>query len=183
MIGMVFVIIWEFFHRRIFLNLVLLVLLLTVVQGGVDGYNLHGQFQVKSLSSPWFSAACAACAAHICHFFRLYQLDKSSEAKVKFRQASNCCKKVLEATKLAYADQTKESLTLPRNLACLTFGELLLVFSSKVNLLHLNTPEVLSSASDKTKLFGGHSKCMSLSIGWGEFKKKVTKRDTRVRGN
>ena len=137
-------------------------LLLTFVQVAVDGYNLHGQFQVKSLSSPWFSAA---CAAHIYHFFRLYQLDKSSEAKVKFRQASNCCKKVLEATKLAYADQTKESLTLPRNLACVTFGELLLVFSSKVNLLHLNTPEVLSSASDKTKLFGGHSKFMSLSIG------------------
>ena len=94
--------------------MVLLVLLLTVVQGGVDGYNLHGQFQVKSLSSPWFSAACAACAAHICHFFRLYQLDKSSEAKVKFRQASNCCKKVLEAAKVAYAYKIKESITSQR---------------------------------------------------------------------
>ena len=86
-------------------------LLLTFVQVAVDGYNLHGQFQVKSLSSPWFSAACAACAAHIYHFFRLYQLDKSSEAKVKFRQASNCCKKVLEATKLVYGNKTTDSIT------------------------------------------------------------------------
>ena len=37
--------------------------------------------------------------------------DKSSDSKVKFRQASNCCKRVLEVAKLAYADKTKESIT------------------------------------------------------------------------
>ena len=30
---------------------------------------------------------------------------------MKFRQTSNCCKKVLEAAKLAYANKTKEFIT------------------------------------------------------------------------
>ena len=37
--------------------------------------------------------------------------NKSSESKVKFRQASNHCKTVLEASKLAYANKTKEYMT------------------------------------------------------------------------
>ena len=36
---------------------------------------------------------------------------KSSDSKVKFRQASNCCKWVLEAAKLACCSKTKESIT------------------------------------------------------------------------
>ena len=62
-------------------------------------------------SSPWFSASCAAAIVHRNHFFHLYRKDKSSDSKVKFRQASNCCKRVLEAAKLAYANKTKESIT------------------------------------------------------------------------
>ena len=62
-------------------------------------------------SSPWFSASCAAAIVHRNHFFHLYQKDKSSDSKVKFRQASNSCKRVLEAAKLAYANKTKESIT------------------------------------------------------------------------
>ena len=69
-------------------------------------------------------------------FFCLYQKDKSSDSKVKFRQASNCYKKVLEAAKLAYANKTKESIT-SQKLALITFGELLIVFSTKINLLYL----------------------------------------------
>ena len=41
----------------------------------------------------------------------MYQQNKSSESKVKFRQASNCCKRVLEVAKLAYANKTKQSIT------------------------------------------------------------------------
>ena len=43
----------------------------------------------------------------------------------------------------------------PRNLPLWTFRKLLIVFSTKVNLLTplFNNPEVLSSASDKAKLF------------------------------
>ena len=61
--------------------------------------------------SPWFSASCATAIVHRNHFFHLYQKDKSSDSKVKFRQASNHCKRVLEAAKLAYATKTKESIT------------------------------------------------------------------------
>ena len=47
-------------------------------------------------------------------FFCLYQQIKSSESKLKSRQASNCCKKkVLEAAKFVYANKTK-SLSLSR---------------------------------------------------------------------
>ena len=85
-------------------------------------------------SSPWFSAACAAPIVNRNHFFRMYQQNKSSESKVKFRQASNHCKRVLEAAKLLIANSVLnkgKSPTAP-------------VF---------NGPEVLSSTSDKGKLF------------------------------
>ena len=59
------------------------------VQVGIDVYIPHRKYQVKPHSSPWFSAACAAAIVHRNHFFHLYQKDKSSESKVKFRQASN----------------------------------------------------------------------------------------------
>ena len=103
------------------------------VQVGIDVYIPHRKYQVKPHSSPWFSAACAAAIIHRNHFFRLFQQNKSSESKVKFRQASNHCKRVLEAAKLVCATKT----SLPRNLAHRTFGELLIVFSTKLNLLYL----------------------------------------------
>ena len=80
------------------------------VQVGIDVYIPHRKYQVKPHSSPWFSAACAAAIVHRNHFFRLYQREKS-DSKVKFRQSSNCCKRVLEAAKLAYVTRTKESIT------------------------------------------------------------------------
>ena len=79
------------------------------VQVGIDVYIPHRKYRVKPHSSPWFSAACAAATVNRNQFFRLDQKDKSSDSKVKFRQASNSCKRVLEATKLAYANKTKES--------------------------------------------------------------------------
>ena len=82
-----------------------------LVQVGIDVYIPHRKYQVTPHSSPWFSAACAAAIVHTNHFFRLYQKDISSDSKVKFRQASNHCKRVLEAAKLAYANKTKESIT------------------------------------------------------------------------
>ena len=81
------------------------------VQVGIDVHTPHRKYRVKPHFSPWFSAASAAAIVHRNHFFRLYQQNKSSESKVKFRQASNCCKRVLEAAKLAYATNTKESIT------------------------------------------------------------------------
>ena len=85
----------------------------------------------------------------------MYQKDKTFDSKVKFRQASNHCKKVLKLPNLHMLIKENRPL-LPRNLALVTFGKLLIVFSTKVNLLIrplFNGPEVLSSASDKAKLF------------------------------
>ena len=56
-------------------------------------------------SSPWFSATCVASIVHEIHFFRLYQQNKLFESKSKFRQASNPCKRVLEAAKLTSANK------------------------------------------------------------------------------
>ena len=56
-------------------------------------------------------AACAATIVHIIYFFSFVQLNKSSDSKVKFRQASYYCQRVLEAAKHAYANKTKESIT------------------------------------------------------------------------
>ena len=100
------------FHGRISLNSVLLLLLVNFV----GGFRLElmyislRKYQVNSHSSPWFSAACAAAIVHGNHYFLLYQKDKSSNSKVKFRQISNRCKRVLEGAKLAYANKAKESI-------------------------------------------------------------------------
>ena len=125
------------------------------VQVGIDVYIPHRNYQVKLHSFPWFSAACAAAIVHRNQFFRLYQKDKSSKSKVKFRQASNLYKRVIEAAKLAYANKTKESIT-SQKLGSQDFWR---IASSVLNKGKpaipplFNGPEVLSSASDQAKLF------------------------------
>ena len=115
------------------------------VQDGIDVYIPHCTFQVKPHSSPWFSASCAAAIVHRNHFSRLNQQNKSSESTVKFRKASNRCKRVLEAAKLAYATKTKDSIT-SQKLASRDFWR---IANSVLN----KGKSVLSSASDKAKLF------------------------------
>ena len=145
------------FHGRIYLNSVLLLLLVNFcewVQVRVDAYIPHGKYQVKRHSSLWFSAACPAAIVHRNHFFHLHQKDKSSDSKVKFRQASNRCKRVLEAAKLAYANKTKESIT-SQKLGSRDFWRIAnsVLNKGKSALPPLfNGLEVLSSASDKAKL-------------------------------
>ena len=118
------------------------------VQVGIDLYIPHCKYQVKPHSSPWFSAACAAVIVHGNHFFRLYQQNKSSESRVKFRQASNRCKRVLEAAKLAYATKTKESIK-SQKLGSRDFWQIAnsVLNKGKSAIPPLfNRPEVLSSA-------------------------------------
>ena len=125
------------------------------VQVRTDVYIPHREYQVKPHSSPWFSAACTAAIVHRNHFFRLYQREKSSDSKVKFRQASNCCKRVLEAAKVAYANKTKVSIT-SQKLGSLDFWQnanIVLNRGKSAIPLLFNSSEVLSSASDKAKLF------------------------------
>ena len=81
------------------------------VQVGIDVYVPYRKYQGKPHSSPWFSATCATAIAYRNHLFCFYQKDKFSDSKVKFKQASNHCKRVLEAAKLVYANKTKESIT------------------------------------------------------------------------
>ena len=121
------------------------------VQVGIDVYIPHRKYQVKPHSSPRFSAACAAAIVHRNQFFHLCQREKSYDSKVKFRQASNHCKRVLEAAKLAYANKTKESIT-SQKLGSRDFwgiaNSVLNQGKSAIPSL-FNGPEVLSSASDK----------------------------------
>ena len=83
------------------------------------------------------------------------QKDKSSDSKVKSRQASNRCKRILEAAKLAYANKTKESITSQE----LGSRDFLRIANSVLNKGKsaipplFNGPEVLPSASDKAKFF------------------------------
>ena len=85
----------------------------------------------------------------------MYQQNKSSESEVKFRQASSCCKSVLEAFKLAYANKTKESIT-SQKLGSPDFLRIANSVLSKGKYAMptlFNGPQVLSSASDKAKFF------------------------------
>ena len=94
------------------LNSVLLVLLVNFVSGfRLELICISLIVCIRSIhSSPWFSATCAAAIVQRNHLFRLHQQNKSSESIVGFRQASNHCKRLLEAAKLAYANNTKKSI-------------------------------------------------------------------------
>ena len=137
--GMVFVIIWEIFHGRISFKLSASAAASEFCEWfhvRIDVCIPHRKYQVKLHSSPWFWAACAAVIAHRNHFFRLYQQKKSSESKVKFRQASNRCKRVLKAAKLAYATKTKGSI-FSQKLGSWDFWQIANSVQTKVNLLYL----------------------------------------------
>ena len=74
---------------------------------------------------------------------------------VKFRQASNRCRRVLEAAKLPYANKTKESVT-SQKLGCRDFWRIANSVLNKGKSAQpplFNGPEVLCSGSDKAKLF------------------------------
>ena len=122
---------------------------------GIDLYIVRRKYKVKPPPSLWFSAACAATIVHTNHFFCFYQKDKSSNSKIKFRQASNRCKRVLEAARLAYANKTKVSIT-SQKLGSRDFWQ---IASSVLNKGKsaipplFNSPEVLPSASHKANFF------------------------------
>ena len=97
---------------------------------------------------------CAAAIVQRNQFFHLYQQNKSCESKVKFREASNHCKRLLESVKLAYANKMKKSITSKkldsrdsRQIADIVLNK------GKCTIRPLfNDLVVLSSASDKAKL-------------------------------
>ena len=102
-----------------------------------------------------FSCLCCCHSSHRNPFFRLYQKDKSSDSKVKFSQASNHCKRVLEAAKLICANKTIESIT-SQKLGSWDFWRIVNSVLSKGKSAIpplFNSPVLLSSASDKAKIF------------------------------
>ena len=108
-------------------------------------------YQVRPHLSPSFSAACAATIVHRNHSFPLYQTDKSSESKEKFRQATNCYKRVLEAAKLTYANKIKRSIT-SHKLGSQDFWQIVnSILNKSKSAIHplFKDPDLLSSASDK----------------------------------
>ena len=118
-------------------------------------YTPHRKYQVKPHLSPWFSSTWSAAIVHRNHIFHLNQMYKSSDSKVKFRHASSHCRRVLEAAKLAYANKAKESIT-SQKLGSRDFWRIAnsVLNKGKSAIPPLfNGPEVLSSASDKAKLF------------------------------
>ena len=106
------------------------------IQTGIDMYILQCKYQVKSNSSPWFSAACAAAMVHRNQFFCLYQQIKSSESKVHSDRLVIVAKRYLKLPHLRMLLKQK-SPSLPRILVLGIFGEFLIAFSTKVNLLYL----------------------------------------------
>ena len=125
-----------------------------MVQVGIDVYIPHRKYLVKPSLCLWFSASCAAAIIHRNHLLCLYQKDKSSNSKVKFRQANNHCKRVLEAAKLTYAHKMKESITSQKRGSC-DFWE---IANSVLNKGKFAIPllfsglELLPSVSYKAKL-------------------------------
>ena len=89
------------------------------------------------------------------NFFRLYQRNKSCNSKTSFRRDSNHCKRVPEAAKLVYANKTKESITSQK----LSYQDFWQIANSVLNKDKsaipslFSRPKVLSSSSDKAKLF------------------------------
>ena len=103
------------------------------VQVGIDVYILHHKYHVKPHSSPWFSTACPTVMVHFFVYtnrINLLNLKQSSDRLVII------AKGFLKLPNLHMLLKQK-SASLPRNLALRTFGELLIVFSTKVNLLYL----------------------------------------------
>ena len=92
------------------------------VQVGIDVYIPHCKYQVKPYLFPWFSGACVAAIVHRTH---------SPEFKVKFRPASNHCKRVLEAAKLAHGNKIRV-YHFPETWLSAFWG--IIMFSTKFNL-------------------------------------------------
>ena len=84
----------------------------------------------------------------------MYEKDKSSDSKVKFRQTSNRCKRVIEAAKVVFANKTKEPIT-SQKFVSLDFWRIAnrVLNKGKSAIPPLcNGPKVLPSACDKAKL-------------------------------
>ena len=142
-------IIWEMFNWRISLNSVLLLLLVNFASGSwLELMYISLIISIRSNLSHLQVFQLLVLLPH------LYQ-QESSKFKVKFREASNCCKRVQKGAKLAYATKTKQSFTSQRH-GSQDFWQIAnSIFNKGKSAIPTlsNGPEVLSSAFDYTRLF------------------------------
>ena len=98
--------------------------------------------------------ACAAVIAHRIFLLHLYQQNKLSVSKSKFRQASNHCKNI-EVDKFAYANKTWEFNTSKKFGYCNFWRVPNRVPTKCKSVLSplFNGPKVLSSVSDMEEIF------------------------------
>ena len=85
----------------------------------------------------------------------MYQQNKCSKSKVKFRQVNNHFKSVLEVGKFPYVTKTKDSIT-SQKLGSQDFWQIANSVFNKGNSavpLLFNELKVLASVLDKAKLF------------------------------
>ena len=116
--GKVYVIIWEMIPQEDIFKLGASVAgteLCEWVQVRIDVYIPHRKYRIKSYSSASFSAASTAAIAHRNNFFCLHRQNKSSASKVKLRQATDPCKRVLKLPNLFMLVEQKRS-SLPKTL-------------------------------------------------------------------
>ena len=125
------------------------------VQVGTDVFVTNCKYQAKPHYMPWFSATYPASIAQRNYFCCLYQHSKFSASREKFRHSSEIlvivAKWFLKLSNLLMLIKPK-SLLLPKNRGFEAFAELLIVFSTNVNLKYLLYLMDLR-CSDKAKLF------------------------------
>ena len=105
--------------------------------------HLHGFLLLVLL--PWFIEITFFLCANRINLF---------ESKVKFWQASNHCKRFLQTATLAYANKTKKSI-ISQKLPSWDFWQISSSFLDQCKFAIpplFNSPELLSSASDKANL-------------------------------
>ena len=100
-----------------------------------------------------FNCLCC-CQSSYKSFFCLYQHNKSSESKVKFRRASNRCERIPQAAKVGYANKIKASMTSqkPGSREIWRIAQRILKNGESAILFLFSASDLLSSASDKAKL-------------------------------
>ena len=100
-----------------------------------------------------FNCLCC-CQSSYKSFFCLYQHNKSSESKVKFRRASNRCERIPQDAKVGYANKIKAFMTSqkPGSREIWRIAQRILKNGESAILFLFSASDVLSSASDKAKL-------------------------------
>ena len=128
----------------------------------IDGMNCFipsKKFQQRPNSQPWFTPECAAAIAHRNHFFHVYQQNRDDDnAHAEFNAARNYCRRILRNSKCSYAQTIRTEISNERpgtrgfwkiSRKVLNSGK-----ASVPTLIH--GPEVISSSSEKAKLFAAN---------------------------